>query len=736
MARSTPLPTTIGRFKVEARLGAGGMGEVYKAYDATLHRTIAVKTVRPDIDNPTYLDRLYREAQAGARLQHPNIVTVFEAGEVDGLVYIAMEYLKGENLALALERGELSFETRIKIVMEILGALQYAHSEGVIHRDIKPANVLRLPDGSIKLLDFGLARITRAESLTQTGAMMGTPYYASPEQLKGEEVDPRTDIYSAGVMAYELLTGRRAFDGDNTTVVMFKVLSEPPPPMETSWSNTFPEIERIVTRAMAKSAGDRYATAEDMRNALAAFLSTSREALSGMQAEQKIYAQRAVIEAKTLIAKGEISQARELLSQILRANPEAAAVRTLLKDTSVSPAPPNAQPVAAPQSQGKAPLTANDPTIVRPQTRSVAEAAGPAVNVPDVPLPPTSTLVAPPPQGAVEGPTVVVRDIPAAPRRTIVWALAAAAVAVAAVTVWIVSNRGGSPTSREGVDPRNLVVDAKRPEAGLPVASPSAAQPVPVPAAPGAGGGATASIASAPETGARGALPAPSDPGIPASAKPASKPAGTPPAAVATTPVKGPDAAESAGAKKLFVENGSRNLGLRYAIVQQTAGGETEVTPDTTFHSGDRVRFMFEPNVDGYLFLVQEGSSGKWDLLFPSALINGGINAVRKGQKYTIPSEGWFRFDNIPGTERAFVFLSKEPLSSLPGFKAPVTKNEAVGQTVVDDLKSRVKSRDLVFETEKPADSGGAGPKNQSMFVVNRDELGKSVSATIQLVHQ
>ena len=145
---------------------------------------------------------------------------------------------------------------------------------------------------------------------------------------------------------------------------------------------------------------------------------------------------------------------------------------------------------------------------------------------------------------------------------------------------------------------------------------------------------------------------------------------------------------------------------------------------------------MFEPNVDGYLFVVQEGSSGKWDMLFPNPQINGGTNVVRKGQKYTIPSEGWFRFDNTPGNERVFVFLSKEPLRSLPGFEAPVTEREAFGQTVVDDLKSRVKSRDLVFEKEKPADSEGAGPKNQSMFVVNRDELGKSVSATMQLVHQ
>jgi len=158
-----PVPETIGRFKIEARLGSGGMGDVYRGVDPTLRRTVAIKTVRPDIENPMYLERLYREAQAIAQLQHPHIVTVFEAGETSGLVYIAMEFLKGENLAAALDRGDLTFEAKIKALVQILDALQYAHSEGVIHRDIKPANVHRLPDGSIKLLDFGLARVTRAE---------------------------------------------------------------------------------------------------------------------------------------------------------------------------------------------------------------------------------------------------------------------------------------------------------------------------------------------------------------------------------------------------------------------------------------------------------------------------------------------------------------------------------------------------------------------------------------------
>jgi predicted Ser/Thr protein kinase len=762
-----PLPATIGRFKVEALLGAGGMGEVYKAYDATLHRTIAVKTVRPDINNPSYLERLYREAQAVARLQHPNIVTVFEAGEMDGLVYIAMEYLKGENLAAALERGTLSFEVKIKIVIQILEALQFAHTEGVIHRDIKPANVHRLPDGSIKLLDFGLARITRADSLTATGAVMGTPYYASPEQLKGEAIDARTDIYSAGVLAYELLTGRHAFEGENLSTVMLKVLSEPPPPMQTSWTNTFPEIERIITRAMAKLARDRYATAEDMRNALAAFMAASREALAGVQAEQTIYAQRAVFEAKSLIAKGEVGQAQELLTQALRANPEAIAARTLLRDTTAGGAPPKVDAAPASPPQPKAPAIAADPTMVR--ARPQGAAAEPPAHGQKVPAPP-SPLMPPPPPRPVEVAKVVVRDIPA-PRRTIMWAIAAAAVVVVSVAGWMISNRtdvpppgagggtaagGGTVAGRGSAAGGGTTAGGGAEAGGGTVAGGGTAG-----GATAAGGEATAggetvagggNVTAAGTTagGARVAGSATSLPGggvtggvTPAtggadknsvtkggSAAPseAGAAAGSKPFAAAST--------ENASAKKLFVENASRNLGLRYAMVQQTAGGEAEVTPDTIFHTGDKVRFLFESNIDGYLYVVQEGSSGKWDMLFPSPQINGGANAVRKGQKYTIPSQGWFAFRDPPGAERAFVFLSKEPLNSLPGFKEPVTRNEAVGQGVVDDLRSKIKSRDLVFEKDSPVASGTPGQKNQSMFVANRDELGKSVSATIQLVHQ
>jgi hypothetical protein len=193
--------------------------------------------------------------------------------------------------------------------------------------------------------------------------------------------------------------------------------------------------------------------------------------------------------------------------------------------------------------------------------------------------------------------------------------------------------------------------------------------------------------------------------------------------------------AAEAGAKKLFIDNAAR-AGLRYAVVQQTAAGDVEVDPDTTFHSGDKVRFTFEPNIDGFLYLVQEGSSGKWTMLFPNPQINGGVNAVQRGQKYAIPTQGWFVFDKTAGTERAFVFLTKEPLSQLPGFKQPVTRVETIDRPLVDQMRNAVKSRDLVFERERPAESGASGQKRQAVFVVNRDELGQSVSATIQLAHK
>jgi hypothetical protein len=711
-----PVPDTIGRFKIESRLGSGGMGEVYRALDPTLRRTVAIKTVRPDIDNPMYLDRLYREAQAIARLQHPNIVTVYEAGETSGLVYIAMEFLKGENLAAALDRADLTFEARIRMVMQILEALHYAHSEGVIHRDIKPANVHRLPDGTIKLLDFGLARMTRTESLTQSGAVMGTPYYASPEQLMGEEVDGRTDVYSAGVLAYELFTGRRAFEGENLSTVILKVLSTAPPPMETSWAKAFPEIERIVSRAVAKSAADRYATAEDMRNALASFLSVSRDALASLHAEQTIVSQRAVMDAKTLIASGAVTRARALLAGTLRAYPEAVEARALLKETDdstiVQERPANLPAPAAMTAaeNGSASATLSVPGILP---------ASP-------PAPAPSPLLPPPPVRAAGAGAQPGAPASAAPRRALFAVVASAAVLLAVAAGWTATRAKGTPPDAAAVAPAWASNAASAPPVVKNEAPPAAKSEAP----PDSPAVAATTPTEAPAVKRESAAP----PRNNAAHTSASSSAATSGAGASTVnPEPGAVPARDSGAKKLFVERASHNPGLRYGILHLRADNtEAEVDPDTTFHTGDRVRFSFEPNIDGYLYLVQQGSSGRWNVLFPNPQISGGTNAVQRGQRVSIPSEGWFKFDDTAGTENAFVLLSREPLSTLPGFNQPVTKMESIGPSLVDELKRGVNPRDLVFEK----DPGPPGGRHQAAFVVNRDELAKYVSATIQLVHR
>ena len=263
-------PRQIGRFRVDALIGRGGMGEVYRGYDPVLQRDVALKVVRTDVARPEFVDRLLREALACARLQHPRIVTIFEASELDGGLYIAMEFLKGTSLEAELRRGPPSAEAALRILGQVLEALAHAHAAGVVHRDIKPSNVLSQPDGNIKLVDFGLARLADAEPLTRLGEAMGTPQYASPEQLTGAATDHRTDIYSAGVLAFELFTGRRPFGapGDTLAAIVYKVLTQPVPQVNTEWGHEHPGIDAFVARAMAKEPAERFASVDEMRSAL------------------------------------------------------------------------------------------------------------------------------------------------------------------------------------------------------------------------------------------------------------------------------------------------------------------------------------------------------------------------------------------------------------------------------------------------------------------------------------
>ncbi|WP_287998505.1 serine/threonine-protein kinase [Acidiphilium sp.] len=269
---AAPDLTKLGKYDIVRILGRGAMGTVYEGFDPIIARRVAIKTVNlddtDDAEAAEGLLRFRREAQAAGRLTHPNIVGIYDYGETDGLAYIVMEYVEGETLKSVLDRGE-RFATvdALRMMRSLLAGLAYSHDNGVIHRDIKPANVMITRDDQVKLADFGVARI-ESSSLTQAGTMIGTPSYMSPEQFMGQTIDMRTDIYSAGVMLYQLLTGEKPFEG-SITAIMHKVLNvEPPAPSALSISVP-PRLDAIVRKAMAKRPDDRFADAREFAQALA-----------------------------------------------------------------------------------------------------------------------------------------------------------------------------------------------------------------------------------------------------------------------------------------------------------------------------------------------------------------------------------------------------------------------------------------------------------------------------------
>jgi serine/threonine protein kinase len=261
----------IGRYKIVGKLGQGAMGEVYKAQDQVLKRFVALKTISPTLlADEQFRKRFRREAESAAQLNHPNIVTVFEFSEIHGQIYLVMELLEGRDLKEMIVRQGLNrLEDKLLVMEQICEGLAYAHAKGVIHRDLKPANIRVLPNLAVKILDFGLARLGVSE-MTRTGTVMGTPNYMSPEQVRGEKVDERSDLFSVGAVFYELLSGHKPFDSESVHSILYEVLEHDPQPLRSWVPDLPPLLLPIVDRALAKDPEKRFSSAGQMREAVRA----------------------------------------------------------------------------------------------------------------------------------------------------------------------------------------------------------------------------------------------------------------------------------------------------------------------------------------------------------------------------------------------------------------------------------------------------------------------------------
>ena len=255
---------TIGRYQLEEKLGQGGMGVVYRAFDPLLQRVVAVKLIGAIETNDELRERFFREARAAGQLSHKNIITIHDLGEHEGQPFLAMEFLEGQDLQQRMaSRAPMSLQRKLELAIEVCEGIEYAHVHGVIHRDIKPANIFITTGGVSKILDFGLARIITSE-LTNSNMMMGTLNYMAPEQVRGERADHRSDIFSTGVVLYELFGGRKAFEGDSFGATLYKILQEVPEPLPNIDAHLPQELVGIVEHALEKAREARYQHMSEM----------------------------------------------------------------------------------------------------------------------------------------------------------------------------------------------------------------------------------------------------------------------------------------------------------------------------------------------------------------------------------------------------------------------------------------------------------------------------------------
>lgn len=263
----------LGRYEILDELGRGDMGVVYKAHDPLIDRFVAIKTIDlqklSDQEKDEYKARFYQEAKAAGRLNHPNIITIYDLGRKGDVAYIAMELMEGPELQnIVTENSKLTLEEKLDVAFQVASGLAYAHEHGVVHRDIKPSNIMVLRGRHVKIADFGIAKMESSLWSTQINKIIGSPLYMSPEQIQSQPVDMRSDIFSLGIVLYQLVTGRLPFNGDNINAVMYQIVNEEPKKPSELNPELPPALDGIIARCLAKRPEDRYRNANDLTGEL------------------------------------------------------------------------------------------------------------------------------------------------------------------------------------------------------------------------------------------------------------------------------------------------------------------------------------------------------------------------------------------------------------------------------------------------------------------------------------
>lgn len=419
-------PTRLGRYDITGTLGRGAMGVVYQARDPLIERTVAIKTVAcaalSEKEAAEFEQRFFREAKSAGRLNHPNIVTVYDVGRDGDLAWIAMEFLAGRSLRDLLDAGEPLAPGRIVgIGAAVADALAFAHARGIVHRDVKPANIMVLDSGVVKLADFGIAQLP-GSGLTMTGAVLGSPKYMAPEQISGHKADGRSDIFSLGVVLYELLAGKSPFEGENLHAAMYQVVHKEPPPPSTCRDGQTNAFDAIIAKALAKDPAARYqdaaALATDLRRALreaaarpagkteahATETSAAHVAVSAAAPTRQRLRNVAIVGTLVLLAGAAVLFWRPATKPTAAPTPPASANAPPAAQSAGTAATPTAAPPAA-QTTEQASQAAERPTAA-----SDAVATRPAERPPQRPLP---RPAAPPPERKATNDAAAVR--PAAP---------------------------------------------------------------------------------------------------------------------------------------------------------------------------------------------------------------------------------------------------------------------------------------------------------------------------------